>query len=83
MFRTLTYSDPEAYSKPRKICTIECFTKLVKSYNCFRNITFSCSLLCEIAKYHEFFKYRSNLYSRCIYSMQKSIGAEKAGCLEF
>ena len=48
IFRTLTHSKPEAYSKPSQTSTMEHFAKIVNSYNYFCNISFSRSLLYEI-----------------------------------
>ena len=48
MFRTRAYSAPGAYSKLCQTSTMECFAKIVKDCNYFRNISFSRFLLCEI-----------------------------------
>ena len=49
-FRTLSYSEPEVYSVPCQTYAIEVIAKIVNGYNCFRNISFSHSLLNEINK---------------------------------
>ena len=48
IFRTRAYSEPGAYSKLRQTSTMECFAKIVKGCNYFRNISFSRFLLHEI-----------------------------------
>ena len=54
LFRTLGYSEPEAYSEPCQTSMIEHFEKqltaiiILASYNYFRNISFSCPLVHEI-----------------------------------
>ena len=53
LFRTLGYSEPEAYSEPCKTSTMEGFEKqltdiiIFVSYDYFRNISFSCPLVHE------------------------------------
>ena len=50
----LAYSEPEKYlelatnSEPRQTSTVERFAKIVKRYNCFRNISFSHYLVYQI-----------------------------------
>ena len=56
ILRTLVYSEPETYSEPCQIATVQGFSKIVNGYNnrnkyldkFFRNISFSRSLICEI-----------------------------------
>ena len=50
IFRTLSYSEPKVYSVPCQTYAIEVIAKIVNGYNCFRNISFSHSLLNEINK---------------------------------
>ena len=53
LFRTLGYSEPEAYSDPCQTSTMEGFEKqltaiiVFASYDYFRNINFSCPLVHE------------------------------------
>ena len=47
LFRTLGYSEPEAYSEPCQLSTMERFRNIV-CYNYFCNISFSCLLVHEI-----------------------------------
>ena len=39
IFKTVTYSKPEAYSEPCKISAMERFTKIVNGYNQFHDFT--------------------------------------------
>ena len=53
-------SKPETYSEPCQTFTMECFAKIVNSYNYLRKISFSCPPLYETSSIH------ANLYSKCI-----------------
>ena len=46
-FRTMVYSEPEAYSELCQTCKIERFAKIINFNNCLRNLSFSRSLLYE------------------------------------
>ena len=48
IFRTMVYSELGTYSKLCQISAMECYAKLVKGCNCFRNINFSRFLRYEI-----------------------------------
>ena len=48
ILETLVYSEPDAHSESFQTSTLACFVKIVNSYNYFRIISFSRSLLYEI-----------------------------------